>query len=297
MAKKKKKTRKRVSRKKSKVKDGLQIVSPESGTPIDFEKIMRDGKCTSISGSAKDLIRDAYDAPYSWLHNGYADPADRKAAFLMGRGWSATIERRQMIADAGIPVMAINDFPEDGPKPKYWCSGDPPIYFGERLWTDPDIIKFCAMTTVDRLRPRTDAYAPALKTTDAPNVHYFHAAQNSTDVESWLHTPWLNWGTSICADNVPELYYASARSSMLIGMRLLWHLGYREVFLLGCDCTPHHHKFPKYYETIFHHLEQIKPAFDRYGYKVYQCNPDSHLRVFEMADFVEAVEFGRKRSF
>ncbi len=272
---------------------GVQVIpleSADSTKVVTLDKLAQSqGTPTCIEGTGADLIRDAYDDPHRWLNNGYAQPDDRRAAFLMGRGWSATLAKRQMVAAAGIPVMAINDFPEDGPTPKFWCSGDPPSYFGERIWTNPDIIKFCAMTTRNLMRPRVDAYHPALKTRDAPNVHYFHATQNCTDVESWLHTPWLNWGSSLCSADVPQLHTAAARSSMLIGLRLLWHLGFREVYLLGCDCTPHHHKFPKYWEAIFHHLEQIKPAFDRFCYKVYQTNPDSHLRTFEFANFDDVV--------
>lgn len=268
----------------------VSLDSDVSGEVVPLAELMASqGKSVTIDGTAADLIRDAYDDPHQWLHNGYAQPDDCKEAFLVGRGWTATVDKLEAIKKAGIPWMAINDFPEDGPTPNYWCSGDPPGYFGERIWTNPSIIKFCAMTTLKCLRPRVDAYHPKLTTVEAPNVHYFHAVQNCTDVESWLHTPWLNWGTSICAENVPQLYKASARSSMLIGLRLLWHLGYRRVYLLGCDCTPGHHHFPKYWETIFHHIKQIKPAFDRFCYDVYQTNRDSHLRTFEFADFEDIV--------
>ncbi len=279
--------------------DEVKVIGLESAEPsqvVDLARLIDSQKVAeTIEGTGADLIRDGHDFPHRWLHDAHAQPDDRKAAFLIGRGWSATLAKRKIIADSGIPVMAVNDYPKDGPDPNYWCSGDPPVYFPERLWTNPKIVKFCAMTTVKCLRPREDAYAPALTTKSAPNVHYFHAVQNCTDVEAFLHTPWINWGTSICAEEVPALYKASARSSMLIGLRLLWHLGYREVFLLGCDCTPHQHDFPHYYETIFHHLEQIKPAFDRYCYSVYQTNPDSHLRIFKMADFDKAIEFCKRK--
>ncbi len=266
------------------------LESVESSEVIDITALIDSQKAAeTIEGIAADLIRDGHDHPHRWLHNGYAQPDDRKAAFLIGRGWSATLAKRQAIADAGIPVMAINDYPKDGPTPNYWCSGDPPVYFNEKMWENPDIIKFCAMNTIKCLRPREDAYAPALTTMTAPNVHYFHSVQNCTDVESWLHTPWLNWGTSICAAEVPAFHKASARSSMLIGLRLLWHLGYREVYLLGCDCTPHHHHFPEYYETIFHHIKQIKPAFDRFCYSVHQTNFDSHLRIFPFVKFDDII--------
>lgn len=296
-AKSKKSAKKRQKKKAAKVASKeastkLDVCDPaEANAYLDFENLLKvDSKDKlEIAGSAADLIRDAYDNPHQWFHNGCAQPDDRRKAFLVGRGWSRTPEKLWALAEAGIPWMAINEYPEDGPKPQFWCSGDPPVYFPERLWTDPEVIKFCAMTTKDLLRPRVDAYHPALRTKDSPNTHFFHAVQNSTDVVSWLHTPWINWGTSLCAPDVPYLYKASARSSMLIGLRLLWHFGYREVYLLGCDCTPHHHDFPYYWETIMHHVDTIAPYFGRYGYSVYQTNECSHMRQFPIVPFVDAL--------
>lgn len=270
----------------------LDLVAPESASAVlDFNDLLRDNPDSLyIDGTAVDLIRDAHDHPAKWLHNGCAQPDDRRKAFLVGRGWSRTPEKLQAIADAGIPWMAINEYPLDGPKPQFWCSGDPPVYFNEQMWEDPDIAKFCGMNTIDSPLSRPDAYHPLVKSVEMPNVHYFHAVQNSTEPESWLHTPWLNWGTSVCSQTVPQFHKASARSSMLIGLRLLWHLGFREVYLLGCDCTPHHHDFKYYYETIFHHVEQIKPTFDRFHYSVHQTNFASHLRVFDFVKFGEALK-------
>lgn len=245
-----------------------------------------------ITGSAKDLIRDAYNDSQPWLHNGHALPDDRRKAFLVGRGWSATPQKRKLLSRSRIPVMAINDYPDDPEcKPRYWCSGDPPSYFGERIWNDPDVVKFASMQSIKITRPRVDGYAPRFTSKDAPNVHFFHEVNNETEVESWLHLPYIPWGTSIWGPRCPSHFYSggAARSSMLIGLRLLWHLGYREVCLLGCDCTPGHHPYPQYWNTIFHLINQIAPVFKRWGYHVCQTNQDSHLRCFDFIDFEKAV--------
>ncbi len=258
---------------------------------LDFGDIVKRGS-HHVEGSAADLIRDGYDHPRRWLHNSEALPDDRRKAFLIGRGWSATDDRRARVAGSGIPVMAVNDFPKNGPKPNYWCTGDPPNYFGERVWTDADIIKFAPFDFRTIHRPAEDAYAPKLTPMDAPNTHFFHHVNNETEYESWLHTPWIAWGSTIHGENVPKQFYkeGAARSSMLVGIRLLWHLGFREVYLLGCDCTPHAHPAPEYWNAIFYLLEQIKPTLDRWGMKVYQTNRDSHLRTFDFVDFAEAIK-------
>jgi hypothetical protein len=257
---------------------------------IDFDKITRESPHV-ITGSAKDLIRDGYDTPQPWMHNAVANPDDRRRAFLIGRGWSATPEKRRAVRDSGIAVMAVNDYPADGPKPDYWCSGDPASYFGNRIWNDIDVVKFACLETISVPRPREDAYHDKLTSRDAPNVQYFHEVNNETEIESWLHLPYIPWGTSIWGPKVPSQFYTegAARSSMLIGMRLLWHLGFREVFLLGCDCTPHHHPYPRYWDTMFHLIGQLRPVFDRWGFVVHQTNPASHLRCFRFTSFEEAI--------
>ncbi len=257
---------------------------------LDFEKLMNSAP-NYVSGMHQDLIRDANDNPVRWLHNAHAKPDDRRKAFIIGRGWSATVQRRWRIEHAGIPVMAINDYPKDGPKPLYWCTGDPPSYFGNRIWDDIDVIKFSPLASVSILRPREDAYAPKLTPRDAPNTHFFNHCYDDPTIHQWLHVPWINWGTSLFGDGCPKEWYSqgAARSSMFVALRLLWHLGFREVYLLGCDMTPGHHPAPMYVPTILYLIEQLVPTFKRFGYHVMQCNPHSHLRCFDFADFDEVV--------
>ncbi len=258
---------------------------------LDFEKIQREG-LHYVQGSAADLIRDGHDHPRRWMHNSQAHPDDRKTAWLVGRGYSATPERRKFLRQTRAPVMAINDYPDDPyQKPRYFCTGDPCGYFGERIWNDPEVMKFTPFDFRTTLRPRLDAYAPARSAMDAANVHFFHHVNNETEMESWLHFPWIHWGSTIHGPKVPKAFYpdGAARSSMLIGLRLLWHLGFRRVCLLGCDCPPHAHAAPEYWNTIFYLLEQIKPTFKRFGFEVVQTNPDSDLRVFPTTTFDKAV--------
>lgn len=284
--------RQKAKRTKKRDRSGLRIANrgDRNAEVLDFDYIANNS-AQHVEGGPADLIRDGHDHPRTWLHNGHALPDDREKAFLVGRGWSASVENRQKIADAGIPVMAINDYPANGPKPEYWCTGDPCNYFGERIWTDPDVMKFSPFDFRMSERPREDAYAPRFDATAAPNIHFFHHVNNETEYESWLHTPWIAWGSTIHGPNVPKQFYSkgAARSSMLIGLRLLWHLGYREVYLLGCDCTPHAHPAPEYWNTIFYLLDQIKPTFQRFGFNVYQTNVHSHLRSFEFRDIEEAL--------
>lgn len=273
-------------------KGTIQIVSPKNRGVARIDFASTEGAVRVVQGTCAELIRDGHDHPQPWMHNVHALPADRRKAFLVGRGWSATETKRKLLCRSRIPVMAINDYPSDPRmKPRYWCSGDPPHYFGDRVWNDPEVMKFCGLQNRNGEQPREDAYAPKRLAKDAPNTFFFHQATNETDSEHWLFHPFIVWGSTIGCEGGPKQLYAkgAARSSMLIGLKLLWFMGYREVYLLGCDCTPHHHPAPEYWNTIFHLTGAIAPHFKRWGFNVYQTNPDSHLRCFDFADFEGAV--------
>lgn len=238
-----------------------------------------------VCGATDTLIRDGNDDPVRWCHNGYANPKNREMAFLLGRGYSATWQRRQELKIAQIPVMAINDYPEDGPVPRFWVGGDYPGFYPERIWSDGSVMKFSPVPFTKMIRPRGPG--PWATSPDAPNAHFFHRLTDDTELDSWLDLPYIPWGTSIYGENVPPSFWPhnGAKCSMLLGIRLLWHLGYREIFLLGVDCAPHQHTSPGYWPAVFHLLGLLRPVFDARGLSVYQTNPDSHLRVFDICPF------------
>lgn len=263
----------------------MDVEMKEGGRKVaNFERLF-DEAASVISGSAADLIVDAHGNHLRWMHNVHAQPDDDRPAFLIGRGWSASAQRRRQIAESGIPAMAINDYPRRGPKPRYYVAGDGPSHYGKRIWSDPDVMKFCPTWGADVSYPREDAYAPKVPAKNCPNVFFYHQVANDAEVESWLHKPWISWGTTLVSDQHNVFGSAAGRSSMLCGMRLLWHLGYRTIFLVGCDCDYHPSK--GYWPSIFHYLGKIAPTFERYGLKVIQTNPDAHLRTFPIVRFEE----------
>lgn len=256
---------------------------------IDFDRIANDPRSTEITGTARDLVRDMHGNPLPWMHNVHAQPDDEVPAFLIGRGWSATPARRKIIAESGISAMAINDFPKRGPKPRYFVCGDGPAYYGQRIWRDADIMKFCPIRASETLCPREDAYAPKYTPRDAPNTFFHNQVTNEVDPENWLHKPWINWGATIAGEHVPAVFHdkGAARSSMLLGIRLLWHLGYRIIYMVGCDCAQH--PASQYWPAILDYLGKLAPTFERYGLKVIQTNPDAHLRHFPIVPFEEVM--------
>jgi heat shock protein HspQ len=251
-----------------------------------------DGKAKNpnweVFGTAEDLIVDGNGNPAKWLCGWRKSWTDLDSAFLVGRGWSASREAWQRATDSGIPIMAINDVP-DSFAPRMWCTGDPPNLFKRSIWENPAIAKFSPLQHAKQKLSQAHAYEKPRRSVDCPNVHFFNKDFNHNPYQ-FFETPWLSWGTMWFGKNTP--YCADkigARSSMIAGLRLLWHFGFRNVFLLGCDFTPHEYRTPLYYEDLSRQLKELRGVFDQYGYHVYQTNPDSHLRVFDYLPLEQAL--------
>lgn len=241
-------------------------------------------------GTAESLVIDGHGNVVPWLEDLRTRLTDGRRAFLVGRGWSATPAVWRQMTSIGIPIMAVNDIPA-GFEPAMWCTGDPPSYFNRDIWLNPRIVKFSPIEHCREFIPRLSAYGPdnQKKPVDCPNVHFFHKNLNH-DHRNFLQTPWLCWGSHWYGKNTPHCQDGNGvKSSLLVGLRLLWHMGFNEVYLVGVDCAPHEYPYPAYIEGLNWHMERLAPVFDKAGYRVYNTNPDSHVRCFRFASVADAA--------
>lgn len=133
------------------------------------------------------------------------------------------------------------------------------------------------------------------KVRDFPNVigyrrnEAFHAGQ-------WLVEDTINWGN--------HKKRGGGRSVMLVALRIAFLLGFRRVYLVGCDfemTEDNRYWFPEQrtkaaisnnvssYGVLTGFFEALLPEFERAGLEVFNCNPESKLRVFPFADLGDAV--------
>ena len=91
---------------------------------------------------------------------------------------------------------------------------------------------------------------------------------------------------------------------MLPAIRIAYLIGFRRIFLLGCDMTmdkSSHYHFEqnrhegsisgnnKTYELLKQRFAKLRPLFEAAGLNVYNCNPDSKLEVFDHISYGDAV--------
>lgn len=235
-----------------------------------------------VGGCGSDLLRDAHDNSVDWLH---LDRARRghNSCFLIGRGWSATSERIARLQANGVLTAAINNYPRTF-QPDLWITGDPPNYFGRWIWENSAVQKFIPFETADMPCPKFDVDDKAKTPKDYGNVHFYHHATN-IDAENFFTTPYAAWGTTSYGIDDAERPHGGVRSSMIAALRILYHLGISNVFLLGCDFVPHEHPDQDYFADLAWQLKELRPVFEANNFSVMNTNRESHLRCFDFVDF------------
>jgi len=187
------------------------------------------------------------------------------------------------------------------------CIVDDPSRFSLSTWLNPTIMKFVPLSHFEKpLWDNRMLYtaqgwtqrweASNLKLGDCPNVvgyrrnEKFHAPR-------WLHEDTINWGN--------HARWGGGRSVMLAALRILYLLGFRQVYLLGADFEMSETK--KYhfdegrtataiknnmstYARLQQWFTELQPQFQKAGFKVFNCNPASKLTAFPVIPYQDALD-------
>ena len=118
-------------------------------------------------------------------------------------------------------------------KPDFWMGFDAPGRFHDGGWEDPSIMKLVPWQR--RHKPLSHRVNGKLEESgktplDAPNCWM---VSNNTEFneDTWFTEQHVNWGGPIKGVE-PEKGY---RVTILGALRILYYLGFQEVYLLGCD--------------------------------------------------------------
>jgi hypothetical protein len=187
-------------------------------------------------------------------------------------------------------------------RPNLWSCVDDPQRFLKSIWLDPCIQKIVPHSFAEKPIFDNEKWQKAnMVVGQCPNVVYFHRNEKF-HADRWLYEDTVNWGNS--GDN------GGGRSVMLASLKIMFLMGFRNVFLMGADF--------KMSETNTYHFDEqrhdgavrgnnntynqlkneffpaLKPHFDKEGFNVYNCNPESELKVFDFVDFNDAIQFATK---
>lgn len=228
--------------------------------------------------------------------------------FFTLSGPSLRLIQREELAQPGIVTFGVNNS-ATVVRPSFWVYGDKGDKFHNVIWEDPGIIKFMPTRGWNPKHPhmvREKRPDGSFVTTNKQgrfcpgSVGYI---RNSLfKPETFLYEETCNWGNS--KKSAAENGHPHILNIMFVIFRLSFYLGFRNVYLLGCDFNmraDNPYAFQERKDTgacdsnngtylkLNHMLSLLKPHFDNAGYNVFNCTPNSGLRTFPFLSFQEAV--------
>ena len=208
----------------------------------------------------------------------------------------------------GIVTMAVNNA---GclVRPNIWTFGDSTCKFHEALFRDPAILKILPKPRMsDRIRTQKDGQFHQTDTQVVTLPGVVCIERNCVfNPETWLYENSINWGNGKEGQEVNK--YPRVLSTMIQAVRLAYYLGFRKVFLLGCDFrmeSGQAYAFDQYksegaingnhnsYLSIEWIFSKLKPYFAEAGFQVFNCNPESHMGVFPYLSYDDALKMALK---
>jgi len=258
-------------------------------------------------------------------HNVFLGDSYRgSAAFLVLGGPSVLDLDLDLLKQAGVLTMGINNSVKTF-RPNLWLCVDNPQSFIMSTWLDPTIMKFAPLAHAEKKLFDNNTWEESdLVVGQCPNVYYYRRNEHF-QANQFLLEDSFNWGnhTNLChcgywrpdkkktgkrVRECPECGQRNfgSRSVFLPAIRMLYYLGVRTVFLLGCDFKMNEGK-PNYsfdqersqgsvngnnssYEMLTQRFSELKPVFESMGFGVYNCNPESGLDVFPKVAFTDAIK-------
>jgi hypothetical protein len=232
--------------------------------------------------------RDGQAIPIDGLYNG-------ASCFLIVSGPSLLNYDLSKLNAPGVITFGVNNSPKVF-RPTMWTSVDSPQKFLLSIWRDPRIMKFVPDGKPDRhLFDNWKWEVSDIKVKDCPNVVYY-PRNDRFQAATFLTEPTVNWGS--------HKQFGGKRSVMLAALRLIYQIGCRRVFLLGCDFNMREDKqyawsqikHPggikgnnKTYARNIDRFTELRPIFEQAGFFVYQCYKESALQVFPYISYESAL--------
>lgn len=233
--------------------------------------------------------------------------------FLVGGGPSANQVDLAQLSHRGIWSMAVNNTAGHRAfRPSSFVCSDPPQKFSHSIWLDPNILKFVPEPKLKGSRSRLRRKKPdgsferiKQATSTCPNVWGFRRHSWLEPNGEFFKSDGALWGNHKAG--AERTGQPRTVCTLLLGMRLLYYLGSRRIYLLGVDFRMR----PDYgysfgqardEETSDSNNAQFavvngwlcemqqNETFAKFGLEVYNCFAQSGLRAFPYVPFIDAVK-------
>ncbi len=194
--------------------------------------------------------------------------------------------------------------------PTIWMCMEKQQEMPYQIWEDKTLIKVVTQEVYDKgyMQPQgKPPYGDKPLFRMAPirdytkNTYWFKLA-NSYKSETYFTDDKVQWGMD--AERKDEHGISGRRSIMLAHFRILQHLGFKRIYLLGVDfrmdkTQPYAYQREKsgpavaqnnlLYEALQIRLSALYPLMLKAGLEVFNCNPDSQLKIFPYISYEDAL--------
>lgn len=261
----------------------------------DFNHFQWNGRRGTGNVPKKHFLRGT---PMFFRHDGSSmdllDLYAEKSCFLVLNGTSLSKVDTSKLKLPGICSFGLNNGAHLV-RPNFWTCVDDPKRFLPSIWSDPTITKFVPLAHLIKPTWDTNQGLPGPPVQSFPNVVGFRRNEHFIPSQ-WLYEDTINWG------NHKDL--GGGRSCMISALRIIHLLGFRKVYLIGCDfyMSEENKYFFEEHRTdkairsnndSFQHMTRfftaLAPEFEVNGFQVYNCNPESGLKVFPHMNFDAAI--------
>ncbi len=224
--------------------------------------------------------------------------------FFLGCGPSLLDYNLNSLSQRGLITFGVNGMAANVFRPNFWTSVDTPLSFHESIWLDPTIIKFVSGGWSGYKFSTENRGQSNLVVKQCPNI-ILYDKNDYFEPDKFFTESTIAWG---CAENVKDsLGITGGRSVMLVAFRIMAYLGFKRIYLLGCDFNMQYdiekrglgktYAFEQYknqhacdtnnkgFERISKRLKSLIPALQSQKIKVYNCHAKSRLTIFPYKSF------------
>lgn len=232
------------------------------------------------------------------------------SAFLVCGGPSAE-EQLPKLSRRGVWTMAVNNAAGHGHRPQAMICSDPPMKFTHSVWLDPGVAKFIPTPKMKGRRARVRHKIDGVfgrndrSLMQCPNVWGFQRHSWLTPDDQFFLSDGAMWGNH--DKGTERTGQPKTVCTMLLGLRLLYYLGARTIYLVGVDfrmAPDHGYSFAQgrtagatqsnnsQFAVVNQWLceMQERGVFDRFGVALYNTCERSGLRAFPYVPIDRAVE-------
>lgn len=220
-------------------------------------------------------------------------------AFLVCGGPSLKDHPLERLKERGVVSLGVNLAAAFAPV-RAWCFGDPQGKFCHGLFLDPAIMTFAPLPKLGRkfvVKLKDGFQVARLRVDNCPNT-YGYSRLTYFMPKDFFDTPHAHWGPG--KHQPADVPPVGCLCTMLVGLRLLYYLGVRRIYLLGVDYKGRDgmcYGFPnrkrernRRFKREGEMLRLLKPVFDERGLEVYNCNQWSACDLFPYVPFDVALE-------